>query len=144
MDEPRMVPVPAHMLEELHRIRTNFTACHDDGPFEAANRLADYWCELCNIPVDERGMKLHRRDLVVEHVRSFRDLVNRAVADGEEGPELAESLRLYLSVLRRFVGRRGAQWLLLHNVDRSKLQQAMAQAGVKRDTSLNEHDFPEF
>jgi len=144
MDELRMVPVPAHMLEELHRIRANFTACHEDGPFEAANRLADYWCEVCNIPEVDRGMKLHRRDLVVDHVRSIRDLVNKAVADGEEGPELADNLRLYLSVLRQFVGPQGARWLLLHNVDRSKLEQALAMAGFKGGATLADSDFPDF
>jgi hypothetical protein len=138
-----MVPVPVHMLEELHRIRTNFTTCHNDGAFDAVNRLADYWCELCDIAKDERGMKLHRRDIVLEHVQGIRDIVETAVGGREEGPELANNLRLYVSVLRQIVGRQGAQWLLMNNVDRSKLQQAMALAGIKSNAPLDDHDFPD-
>ena len=138
-----MVPVPAHMLEDLHRIRMSFTTCHNDGPFDAANRLADSWCEICNIPEDQRGMRLHRRDIVVEHVQGMRDLVESAVGGDEQGPELAANLRLYASVLRQIVGRRGARWLLMRTIDRSKLLRAMALAGIRPDGATGEQDYPD-
>lgn len=138
-----MVPVPAHMLEDLHRIRMNFTTCHNEGPFDAANRLADYWCEVCNIPEDQRGMKFHRRDIVVEHVQGMRDLVESAVGSDEQGPELAANLRLYASVLRQIVGRRGARWLLMRTIDRSKLLRAMALAGIRADGAPGDQDYPD-